>query len=154
MLSYQDEMGTTIITNEYDKQSRVVRQTDAEGNTATLSYENGYTKATDNRGRTTYTYDENGNRLTETRVDGAVMSYTYLTRGLPLTVTDYEGNTDTYTYDAAGNVLTFTNGEGDTIHFEYDKLNRMVTQEGTRMFYIQHVNNLCASLLLIQFLAI
>lgn len=149
MLSYQDEMGTTVITNEYDKESRVVRQTDAEGNIATLSYEKGYTKMTDNRGfvteyhydnlkRTTKIvypdqsvevteYDKTGHMGSRTDRMGNRTSYTYDENGNRLTETRADGATMSYTYLRRGLPLTITDYEGNTDTYTYDSAGNILT---------------------------
>jgi len=120
MLSYQDEMETTIVTNEYDKQSRVVRQTDAEGNTAVLSYEKGYTKATDNRGFVTeYHYDEQKRTTKIVYPDQSVEVMEYDKTGHVGSRTDRMGNRTTFTYDENGNRLTETRADGAVMSCTY-----------------------------------
>ena len=61
MTSWQDENGNTVVENTYDEQGRVVSQTDANGNTASLTYGEDHTVMTDNRGNeTTVYFDELG----------------------------------------------------------------------------------------------
>ena len=120
MLSYQDEMKTTVIINEYDEQSRVIRQTDAEGNIATLSYENGYTKATDNRGFVTeYHYDDLKRTTKIVYPDYSVEDTTYDKTGHVESRTDRMGNRTTYTYDENGNRLTQTRADGAAMSYTY-----------------------------------
>ena len=58
-----------------------------------------------------YTYDGNGNILTETdSVNNTSVSYTYDTQNQLLSATYGNGRTESYTYDTAGNILTFNNG--------------------------------------------
>jgi len=54
---------------------------------------------------TTFAYDANGNRLTETDPTGTV-TYTYNQFGEVLTRTDQMSGVTTNTYDAQGNLLT------------------------------------------------
>lgn len=79
--------------------------------------------------RTTYTYDANGNRLTQTVTDTATnesraTTWTYNGLGQVLTMNGpLAGNVDltTYTYDAAGNLASITNALGhQTLMTSYD----------------------------------
>lgn len=120
MISYQDENGITIIQNEYDSQSRVVSQTDAEGNKATLSYEKGYTKVTDNRGFVTeYHFDEQKRTTKIVYPDQSVELTKYDKTGHVGSQTDRMGNRTTYTYDENGNRLTETRADGAAMSYTY-----------------------------------
>ena len=76
--------------------------------------------------RTDYTYDANGNLLSEktavknptgfTDADTKTTTYTYDSRGLRLTQTDWNVKTTTYAYDSYGRLLTMTEaGSGITM---------------------------------------
>lgn len=59
MTSWKDENGNTVVKNTYDKEGRVVEQTDAEKGTATFKYGKVSTTTTDNEGnKTVYHYDD------------------------------------------------------------------------------------------------
>ena len=59
MTSWKDENGNTVVKNTYDKEGRVVEQTDAEKGTATFKYGKSSTTTTDNEGnKTVYHYDD------------------------------------------------------------------------------------------------
>ncbi|PYS73983.1 MAG: hypothetical protein DMF69_03275, partial [Acidobacteria bacterium] len=75
-----------IQTWTYDNQLNVMAQTDALNHT------------------TSFTYDANGNRLTQTDSTGAI-TYTYDSLGQVLTVTDQMSGVWTNTYDSHGNLL-------------------------------------------------
>lgn len=87
-------------------------------------------------GRTTgYTYDAQGNRLTETITDTSVTpnqtrtrSWTYTPQGLVATETAPNGGVTTYGYDNAGNRTSVQNALGHTTTYIYDAAGR-VTQE-------------------------
>ena len=107
--------------------------------------------ATSSDRTTTFTYDLDGNRLTETRdnvqtsvVSGdsvtttnvnSIVTYTYNGLGEVLTVTQATGDETTYTYDTMGRLLTteqsaFTNAGGTSSQYlvtnYYDGLNDLV----------------------------
>jgi RHS repeat-associated protein len=93
--------GSQIQTWTYDDQLNVTSKTDALGHI------------------TSYTYDANGNRLTETDPTGTI-NYTYNGFGEVLTRTDQLNGLTTNTYDSQGNLLTTTNALDKTTTFTYD----------------------------------
>lgn len=96
-------------------------------------------------GTTAWTYDGNGNRLTEkkygvetkftytavgdiaTKEDarGNLISYSNYTRGIPRGETHPEGVLISRTVDTHGNILSETDGVGATTQYAYDGLNRL-----------------------------
>ena len=92
----------------YDDQSNVTAKTDALNRTIT------------------FTYDADGNRLTQNDATGTVV-FTYNQFGEVLTRTDQLNNLTTNAYDAAGNPLTTTNALGKTTTFAYDTRGLMLT---------------------------
>ena len=59
MTAWYDASGKRQVQNQYDKQSRVTAQTDANGGRYKIQYEDGYTVTTDAEGNVvTYYYDE------------------------------------------------------------------------------------------------
>src|SRR5262249_6761090 len=102
----------------YDSFNRVKSVTDeiadADGNSTPLI--------------STYTYDGNGNALTETDRRGILHVMTYDVLNRLETVTIGSIKTGTYTYDAAGNRLTDTDLHGHTTSYGYDGLYRSVTK--------------------------
>ncbi len=109
------------------------------------------TSKTDGRGvRTDYTYDTNGNVLTEI-VDGKTTTYTYQPFSLPpiknrvKTKTDRNGHTTTYAYDARGNLVSELNAEGgETRHTYADNGDRLEARDpngnSTRFTYDAYGN--------------
>ncbi|MCP9494183.1 MAG: hypothetical protein MSG64_06985 [Pyrinomonadaceae bacterium MAG19_C2-C3] len=97
--------------------------------TKNWTYDNGLnvTGKTDALGHTeTYTYDANGNRLTETDVLGT-STYTYNSFGQVLTATDRMGGITTNTYDAQGRLLTTKDALNKTTTFTYDARGLLLT---------------------------
>ena len=94
-------VGSQAQTWEYDEQLNVTSMTDALNHSAS------------------YTYDANGNQLTETDPTGTV-TYTYNGFGEVLTLTNQLGGVTSHTYDGAGNLLTTTNALGKTTSLTYD----------------------------------
>ncbi|WP_158550291.1 MULTISPECIES: RHS repeat-associated core domain-containing protein [unclassified Simplicispira] len=76
---------------------------------------------------TTWTYHPSGLVATETAPNGAVTSYAYDIAGNLTTVTNALGHVDTYTHDAAGRVLTHTAPTGLVTTYTYDPRGRMLT---------------------------
>jgi RHS repeat-associated protein len=68
----------------------------------------------------TYTYDDNGDLITEATWDSSTRQYTY-DGHLLLTSKDLNGNSErTSTYDADGRLLTDTDAVGNVTHYAYD----------------------------------
>ncbi len=115
---------TTYTTNDYGS---VVSITDPVG-TTTMTWAADdvvMTSKTDARNvRTDYTYDTDGNLLTET-VDGITTRNTYeVFAGRPIknrikTKTDRNGNTTTFYYDSKGNLLRVVDPEGGETRHTY-----------------------------------
>ena len=86
------------------------------------------------QGRTTaYTYDAQGNKLTQTNTDAVSGSartwvWTYNTAGLVTTSTDPKGAMTTYAYNAQGNATSMTNPLGRVSTYSYDAAGRIATQ--------------------------
>jgi RHS repeat-associated protein len=69
-----------------------------------------------------YTYDANGNVLTETDALGNTTTYAYDPVFNKVTsITDPLGHTTTFTYDVRGNLLTQTDENGHTTSYTYDQ---------------------------------
>jgi RHS repeat-associated protein len=74
--------------------------------------------------QTDYTYDSNGNLLSE-RIDGFATTYTYhslregLIKNRIASQTDRNGHTTQFTYDSAGNLRTVTDAAGGVIQHTY-----------------------------------
>lgn len=75
---------------------------------------------------TTFTYDANGNRLTETDATGTI-AYTYNLQGDVLTITDQMGGVWTNTYDSQGNLLTAKDPFNNTTTLTYNGLGQLQT---------------------------
>ena len=86
---------------------------------------------------TSYTYDEQGNKLTQTDAENRTTRWTYDDAGRELTRTLPLGQSESFGYDLAGNRTSHTDFNGKTTTFVYDEVNRLVTEnfpdgEGTR----------------------
>lgn len=120
MLTIVDDRGNTMLTNEYDAQDRVTKQTYADATTASFRYTtdaSGHvtqTDFTDERGHIRrYVFNASGYMTSVTRALGRPEEQTRsFTRdpvsNLVLSETDALGRKTTYQYDALGNITTLT----------------------------------------------
>jgi len=125
----KDPRNIVFLTNEYNAQGRVSKQTQADGTFYQFAYTvDGQSKVTqtdvtDPRGNVRrVTFNANGYALTDTRAYGtaAAQTTTYTrdaTSNLVSTMTDALGRQTTYTYNTQGQVLTVTRlaGTGDAV---------------------------------------
>ena len=124
-------------TYEYTLTNKLKKITDSAGNIRNFSYDAldnlvwqdmVHTTSTQNPAKIQYTYDKNGNVLTETSFKNDAISYTYDDLNRPL-LEKLSGNTKiSYTYDQNGDIgqLTFVNyGAGNSKAYDYDILGRL-----------------------------
>ncbi|MBP5433123.1 RHS repeat-associated core domain-containing protein [Ruminococcus sp.] len=126
----RDADGKMLSKNEYDKDGRLVKTTDANGNAVVYDHDiDGREEViTDRNGGTTrYIYDENGNILSQTDANGNTVTNTYDSNGYLASKTDALGNVTKYKYDASGNMLSLTDAEGHEISNEYDSKGMLVS---------------------------
>ena len=123
-----------LVTSRTDELGiRTQYQYDANGNLTQLTEAVGYPE----QRTTVYTYDSNGQRLTQTvkglpipagvtpgpndtQYQDATTTWTYDTSGNAATVADPLGNTTTLTYDAIGNLQTRLDANGNTMTFTHN----------------------------------
>ncbi|MEM7414561.1 MAG: RHS repeat-associated core domain-containing protein [Gemmatimonadota bacterium] len=79
--------------------------------------------------RTAYTYDSDGNRLSEKVVGGEPMEYLYDSNGLVIRVMDPLDNRDTLAYDSLGNLASVTSPLDHTTTYTRDYLGRITETE-------------------------
>ncbi|UBF29556.1 hypothetical protein K9N68_14015 [Kovacikia minuta CCNUW1] len=123
----KDQFGNQTIYR-YDDRGNVLTEINAEGEITERTYDPNdnwmrtETKILENGTRlsTTFTYDGNGDVLTETDPLGNVTRYTYDSYGNVLTTTDPTGLTVTNTYDAKGNLKEIKGQSSGTKTFNYD----------------------------------
>lgn len=133
MLTMQDRRGIVWVTNQYDANARVVKQTYAD-NTA---YQFAYTTNSSNVVTATNVTDPDGNQeqvtfdpvskypLTDTLAYGTSLAQTttYVREGSGLidSTTDALGRTTTYSHDALGNVtgLTRLSGTSNAVSYSF-----------------------------------
>ncbi len=134
MTSITDPRGITFITNEYDANGRVVRQTQADGGVWQFAYTVtagtvSQTVVTDPRGNPT-TYRFNGHQYLLSQTDALGQTTTYSrdpATNLLLATTNALGRVTRFTYDAAGNVTSVTDPAGNVRTFTYEPTFNRVT---------------------------
>ncbi|MDR1688074.1 MAG: hypothetical protein LBS21_05625, partial [Clostridiales bacterium] len=108
ILTVANENGTT--KREYDKNDRVTKFTDVNGNAIG------------------YTYDEAGNLIKLTYPAGEVVSYTYDALNRITAVTDYNGRITKYEYDKNSRLVKTTRPDGSVEEITYDRAGRMTAK--------------------------
>jgi len=131
LASTTDDNGNTT-QYESDSLGNRTKVIDALGNESLYEYEpvfNQVTKITDPNGReTTYEYDANGNRTRETDPLGNTQEWTYDANGNVLTEKDKNGNMTVHDYDTFGNVIKTTDALGNETHMTYDAVGNLLSR--------------------------
>jgi RHS repeat-associated protein len=149
--------GTT--TYDYDNADRLTATTDPRGGVTRRTYEAGgslaslekpeggttsyeYDNAGEPRGNTsgatpsdytwTYTYDDAGNRLSESHPDAGTTNYTYDVLNRITAIEDPLGHTTTIDYNANGDVTRRTDDLGHHQDYDYDNLDQVTTATDPR----------------------
>jgi RHS repeat-associated protein len=114
----------------YDNQLNVTSKTDALNHVTTFTYDaNGNPLTdTDETGTISYTYNGFAEVLTRTDQLNGVTTNTYDSQGNLLALTNALGKTTTFTYDARGLLLTVTDARGKATTFTYDGSGNLVTR--------------------------
>jgi RHS repeat-associated protein len=122
----------------YDGNGNVTARTDGLGNTTSYAYDalDRLTRVTDPRGAsftTTFEYSPTGERLSETRADGARWQWEYDEQGRMIGVVDPRGTafgataadyTTSFAYDAFDRLVAVTDPLGNTTRHTYDAVGR------------------------------
>lgn len=75
----------------------------------------------------TYTYDTKGNKLTETRKDGAVRKYAYNSSNQITQITEFDGTVTKMEYSAAGDMTKITYADGTYESYTYNSAHRITS---------------------------
>ena len=123
-------LGDVALESTFDLRGNLIAIADTDGKTTQFDFDQfgNMTRMVDALGHeTTYIYDANGNRLTETTIvttsDGfqtQVTSWTYDAEGSVLTKTDPLGNVTRQEYDALGNLVAVIEEGMDNRRTEYE----------------------------------
>ena len=134
ILTITDPRGITFLTNEYDANGRVSRQTQADGGVFTFAYiltgsAVTQTVVTDPRGNaTTYRFNAAGFPFSQTDALGQTTVNNYAPgSNLLLSTTDALGRVTRFSYDATGNVTAITDSAGNVRTFTYEPTFNRVT---------------------------
>jgi len=121
LASIETPDGTT--TYNYDTAGRLVEIVEPNGNAL---------GATPSDYTTTYTLDENGNRLTETHPDAGTVTTTYDEVNRPVAWQDANAITTSVVYDANNNIVQSTDGLAEDATATFDNLDRQLTATDER----------------------
>jgi RHS repeat-associated protein len=126
----------SLVTMSYDAASRLTQTIDADSRTMTYAYDSGNRQTgqtwKNSSGtvvnRVTFTYDNNGNRLTAADTNGTI-TLAYDNRDRLTVKTDVFGVVLTYTYDAADRRTLVQDSLGGTVTSVYDAANRLTSRQ-------------------------
>ena len=124
----------TISTYTYDNGGRILTQTDGNGHTTTLVYDDNnrlmkqyaHGGINDETKTDYYSYDVLGNLTDHTTRNGDTIEYEYDVFNRLIKMTGDDGIV-TYTYDKNGNIITMTDPAGTT-SYTYDSMDRILTK--------------------------
>ena len=142
-------------STNYDNGGRPVAVTDARGKTTTATYDaNGHATAIQGPDPTIaperFTYDSDGNFLTDTSPGGIVTTSTYNSLNKRATTQSTGAGKYTYAYDSSGRLTTETSPSGHTTSFQWGTEGTLAsvnetdgtTNEGTSYSYDANGNRL------------
>lgn len=129
MLSYTDtgteatdaNGNTTIYTVDEMKRTTKIEYPDGQIIEMRYNADNNLVKEDD----LTYGYDTKGNRISETRIDGAVRTWEYDAKGNVIKSTDYDGAVTLYEYSLEGDLLSVVYPDKSTAGYSYDAMHRL-----------------------------
>ena len=126
-------LGMAAISNEYDKQGRMIRQSFADGGEYLLSYDNKITTATEQNGNVVKYEHDDKYRTVGTIYSDSEERFEYNEQGKRTEHTDRKGNVRKFEYDKRGNMTKATDPLGYETTIEYsrhDKPTKIVTPVG------------------------
>lgn len=127
----QGQPVTQVTRKAYDRNNRLIEETDALGNVRRIEY-NAIGKESavvDTAGRrTTYEYDSRGNLARTVFPDGTAEVSTYDANGNRTSLTDRGGRTTSYQYDALNRLVRTTHPDNSFTRSEYDAAGREIAR--------------------------
>ena len=141
MIMAQDLLGQDLFSFTYNSAGNVLSETDALGNTTTLTYNlmNRLLGERDARnGGVSFSYDSEGKLSSRSDAKGNVTSFKNNAVGLVAKKTDPLGRGESFSYDANRNLVQKTDRNGHTITYQYDTLDRLMAKtypDGSRVSY-------------------
>jgi RHS repeat-associated protein len=154
-----DRLGDSTAQQFHGPSGEVASITDADGNTTTYTYSGRadtgfmfYDLARIDYADETFelfTFDANGNPLTQQDLRGKTFTWTYNARGQIASATNQTGATTQYAYDGSGRLESVTTDSNDLIRFAYDDLNRTTSvtypDSSTRLFTYDENDNITST---------
>ena len=130
MTAWWDGRGTRQVQNTYDRENRVISQTDANGGRYRLAYDSDHTVTTDAEGNTVFYYFDEWKRTTRI-VDalGGETRFTYGTQGEIVSKTDPAGHITTYEYNASGDKIREVDPRGMAVTFTWDENHHLLSRK-------------------------
>jgi RHS repeat-associated protein len=116
---------------EFNSEGRLVKETDRDGNSNTLTYKEGKLEKVEDGDKRTLTFKYNGEGLVESVKDpmGHVVSYTYSSKNLASVTIEGKVRWE-YTYESPHLLTKVKDGRGHTVTDEYEATtHRVVKQE-------------------------
>ena len=132
ILTSTNQTNNAVTQYSYDAHGNLSSITYPEGNSITYTYNLGdrLVEVRDNlNNKIQYTYDDQGNRTSQTILDPqntlkTYLDYTYDTYNRLSTIVNPDNTTTAYAYDGRGNVVATTDPRSHTTTFAYDNLSR------------------------------
>ncbi|MCV2885510.1 putative Ig domain-containing protein [Aestuariibacter sp. AA17] len=123
--------GLVSLSHEYDVYHRLLKTHYSDESFEQFTYdpEGNRLSETDRNGNvTTHTYDKLNRVVKTTYDDGSFITMRYDEAGYLASETDENGSTTTFTYDKAGQRITTTNALGQEWHYAYDGNGNVITE--------------------------
>ncbi|MDE6700659.1 MAG: PKD domain-containing protein, partial [Acetatifactor sp.] len=105
---------------DFDSAGKLVKQTDENGKTISISHSAGKTTITEN-------------------ISGKHLYLNYNDEGLMTSVTDDNGRKTSLSYDKDKNLTAVTNALGETVYYHYDNKHRITSEVGSEGTIVQNV---------------
>lgn len=151
MSSQTDPLGY-VTTYEYDGVGKLLHEESPEGQIESYEYSptGDLLSATTNDHTVYFTYDENGNCLTQTDHLGNTQHMAYDAMGNIIKTTDPLGNESTYNYNEVGQLISHTDPVGYSQQFTYDALGNVTSETDANGHTTSYVYNEASQLIQTQ----